>query len=161
MIYNAPIKDMMFLVDEWIGVDKLTSLAGFEDFDRDTLEFILEEAGKFCSTEVLPTNRDGDEHGAVFADGKVTTPPGFKSVYDKFVENGWTGIDADPKFGGQGLPLGDTAIASEAMDELVASADVDGKKRALVNLATDHSSSYFLLFSVKTVKLRADVAEFQ
>ena len=104
MIYNAPIKDMMFLVEEWIGVEKLNRLAGYEDFDRDTLEAILEEAGKFCSTEVLPINRDGDEHGAVFEDGNVTTPPGFKEVYKKFIENGWTGIDADRVYGGQGLP---------------------------------------------------------
>lgn len=94
----------MFLVDEWIGVDKLNRLPGFEDFDRDTLEAILEEAGKFCVTEILPTNRDGDEHGAVLADGNVTTPPGFKEAYRNFVDNGWTGIDADPDYGGQGLP---------------------------------------------------------
>lgn len=104
MIYNAPIKDMMFLVDEWLGMDKLNSLPGYEDFDSGTLRAILEEAGRFCSTEVLPTNRPGDEHGAVFDDGKVTTPPGFRETYAKFVENGWPGIDADPDFGGQGLP---------------------------------------------------------
>jgi butyryl-CoA dehydrogenase len=95
---------MMFLVDEWIGIDNLHSLPGFEEFDKEILEAVLEEAGKFCSTEILPLNRDGDEHGAVFADGAVTTPPGFKEAYQKFIENGWTSIDADPDHGGQGLP---------------------------------------------------------
>jgi butyryl-CoA dehydrogenase len=104
VIYNAPIKDMLFLVDEWIGIDKLSSLPGYEDFDRDILEAVLEEAGKFCSSEILPLNRDGDEHGAVFEDGEVSTPPGFKAAYQTFIENGWTSIDADPQHGGQGLP---------------------------------------------------------
>lgn len=115
MIYNAPVKDMMFLVDEWLGVENISALPGHEDFDRDILEAILEEAGKFCSTEILPLNRDGDEHGAVFADGAVTTPPGFKAAYQKFIENGWTSIDAEPIHGGQGLPK----LVSFLIDEML------------------------------------------
>ena len=115
MIYNAPIKDMLFLVDEWIGIDKISSLPGYEEFDRDILEAVLEEAAKFCSSEILPLNRDGDEHGAVFADGEVTTPPGFKAAYQKFIENGWTSIDAEPGHGGQGLPK----LVSFLIDEML------------------------------------------
>ena len=63
MIYNAPIKDMMFLVDEWIGMENITSLAGFENVDADLFQSILETAGQFCSTELLPLNRQGDEYG--------------------------------------------------------------------------------------------------
>jgi butyryl-CoA dehydrogenase len=95
---------MMFLVDEWMGLDKLRSLPGYEEVDRDSFEFILEEAGRFCSNELLTINREGDELGAVYADGAVTTPPAFKAAYEKFVEAGWTGLDAEPEFGGQGLP---------------------------------------------------------
>ncbi len=104
MIYNAPAKDMMFLVNDWIGLDKLTALPGYEDVDEELLEAILEEAAKFCSTELLTINRQGDEHGAKFENGSVTTPPGFKEAYNKYVENGWTSIDAEPEHGGQGLP---------------------------------------------------------
>lgn len=95
---------MLFLVDEWIGVDKISALPGHEDLDSETLQFILEEAGKFCSNELLPINREGDEHGATIDNGVVSTPPGFKEAYDKFIEAGWTGIDAEPEYGGQGLP---------------------------------------------------------
>jgi len=104
VIYNAPIKEMMFLVNDWIGMHKLTALPGNEDIDAEVLEAILEEAGKFCSTELLTINRQGDEVGATFENGSVTTPPGFKEAYKKFIENGWTSIDADPEYGGQGLP---------------------------------------------------------
>ena len=104
MIYNAPIKDMMFLLTECMELSALTSLPGSEDVDADLLEAILEEAGKFSSTELLPINREGDEHGATFDNGEVRTPPGFKEAYAKFIENGWTGIDSNPDHGGQGLP---------------------------------------------------------
>ena len=123
MIYNAPIKDMLFLVNEWIGLDKITSLPGFGDFDADLLEAILEEAGKFSSTELLTINREGDEHGAVFKDGAVTTPPGFKEAYTQFIENGWTGIDANPDHGGQGLPK----LLQNLIDELVGATNVSFK----------------------------------
>ena len=120
MIYNAPVKDMLFLVDEWLGIENISSLPGHEEFDRDLLEAVLEEAGKFCATEVLPLNRDGDEYGAVFADGAVTTPPGFKAAYRKFIENGWTSIDAEPDHGGQGLPR----LVSFLIDEMLSATNL-------------------------------------
>ena len=104
MIYNAPIKDMLFLIREWIGLETLNALPGYEEVDTDLLEAILEEAGKFASTELLTINQQGDEHGAVHENGEVTTPPGFKEAYTQFIDNGWTGIDANPVHGGQGLP---------------------------------------------------------
>ena len=95
---------MLFLIDEWLGIDKISALPGHEDLDSETLQFILEEAGKFCSNELLPINREGDEHGATIDNGVVSTPPGFKAAYEKLVAGGWTGIDAEPEYGGQGLP---------------------------------------------------------
>ena len=91
---------MMFLIKEWIGMERINALPDYEDLGHDDLEFILSEAGKFCTNELLPLNREGDEHGARFEDGRVTTPPGFKQAYRQFIENGWTGIDAEPAHGG-------------------------------------------------------------
>ena len=123
MIYNAPIKEMMFLVNDWIGMDRLTALPGNEDVDAEVLEAILEEAGKFCSNELLPINRQGDEVGATFENGCVTTPPGFKEAYKKFIENGWTGIDADPEHGGQGLPK----LFQNLIDEMLSGCNLSFK----------------------------------
>jgi alkylation response protein AidB-like acyl-CoA dehydrogenase len=120
VIYNAPVKDMMFLLEEWIGVDRIAALPGYEDVDADTLRFILEEAGRFCSQELLPINRAGDEHGAVFADGAVTTPPGFREAYLKFIGNGWSGLDAEPEHGGQGLPR----LVQFLVDEMLGSCNI-------------------------------------
>ncbi len=75
MIYNAPIRDMLFLLNEWLGLERLTALPGYEEVDNDLIEAILEEANRFSSTELLAINREGDEHAAVFEDGSVRTPP--------------------------------------------------------------------------------------
>ena len=120
MIYNAPIRDMLFLVNEWIGIDRLNALPGYEEVDADLIEAVLEEAGKFASTELLAINREGDEVGATFADGNVTTPPGFKEAYTKFIEAGWTSIDTDPEHGGQGLPK----ILQGLIDEVLGATNV-------------------------------------
>jgi alkylation response protein AidB-like acyl-CoA dehydrogenase len=120
MIYNAPTKDMLFLIHEWIGIDRLSSLPGFEEVDADLIEAVLEEAGKFASGELLTINREGDEHGAVFNDGEVTTPPGFKEAYKNFIEAGWTSIDASPDHGGQGLPK----LLQSMIDEILGATNV-------------------------------------
>ena len=142
MIYVAPVTDMMFLVDEWIGLGKLRELPGYQDLDRDLLQSILEQAGKFCSTELLPLNRHGDLHGATFADGIVTAPPGFKAAYESYINGGWTGIDADIEYGGQGLPklvqylvdemLGATNLAFKLYSELT-----HGAYHLLANCASE------------------------
>jgi alkylation response protein AidB-like acyl-CoA dehydrogenase len=123
MIYNAPIREMLFLITEWLGLDRITSLPGNEDVDAELIEAILEEAGKFASTELLPINREGDEYGARFKDGNVETPPGFKQAYTQFIENGWTGIDAKPEHGGQGLPK----LLQNLIDEMIGATNVSFK----------------------------------
>ncbi len=114
---------MLFLLTEWLGLDRVTSLPGYEDVDADLIEAILEEAGKFCSTELLTINRDGDEHGAAFDGGDVTAPPGFKEAYAKYIENGWTGIDANPDHGGQGLPK----VLQSFIDEMLGATNLSFK----------------------------------
>jgi len=145
MIYNAPTKDMLFLLNEWIGLDKLTALPGNEDFDADLLEAVLEEAGKFCSTELLPLNQTGDEHGAVHENGEVRTPPGFKEAYARFIENGWTGIDSNPEHGGQGLPR----VVGFLIDEMLGATNLSFKLYSELS-----HGAYHLLDSVASDEIR-------
>ena len=104
MIYKPPIKDIVFLLREWIGIKNINHLAGYEDLSIEDIEFILSEAGKFCNSELLQLNSVGDEIGVKLNDGKVTTPPGFKEAYKLYIESGWTGIDSNVEHGGSGLP---------------------------------------------------------
>ncbi|MDX1499398.1 MAG: acyl-CoA dehydrogenase family protein [Woeseiaceae bacterium] len=134
MIYEPPIKDMLFLVNEWQGIDQLSTLPGFEEVDPDLFAAVLEEAGKFAATELLSINATGDEHGVTLSDGKVSTPPGFCEAYAKFIEGGWTGIDADPEHGGQGLPK----TLTHLIDEMLSATNLAFKLYAELSHAAYH-----------------------
>ncbi len=111
--YKAPLRDMRYVLFELLGGDDLTALPGFEDFSRDTIDAVLEEAAKICEEVLQPLNRSGDEEGCAFENGVVRTPKGFREAYDTFREGGWTGIACDPDFGGQGLPAAVNILVEE------------------------------------------------
>ncbi len=104
MSYNAPLKDMMFVMNELAGLSAVNQLPGCEDATPDTAEAVLEENAKFCSEVVAPLNWTGDQQPSHWHDGKVTTTPGFKEAFRGFVEAGWQGLQHPQEFGGQGLP---------------------------------------------------------
>jgi 3-(methylthio)propanoyl-CoA dehydrogenase len=104
MSYVAPIKDMLFVLNELAGLDQVARLPGYEEATADVVEAILDEAGKFASGVLAPLNAVGDREGAKWHDRQVTMPSGFKEAYAQFAESGWTALDCDPEFGGQGLP---------------------------------------------------------
>ena len=104
--YNAPIREMHFVLHELLNVtDELKKLKAYEDLDQDVVNQIVEEASKFASEVLQPTNQIGDQAGCQRnQDGSVTTPAGFKEAYAKYVEAGWPTLSCDTKYGGQGLP---------------------------------------------------------
>ncbi|MCB9638465.1 MAG: acyl-CoA dehydrogenase C-terminal domain-containing protein [Myxococcales bacterium] len=104
-IYKAPLEDMRFLL-EALGYDEVASLERYEDYDLETVMAILEENGKFCTNEMLPLNRSGDVEGVKYnpEDHSVTTPRGFKELYEKFSEAGMLSLSQDPEYGGGGAP---------------------------------------------------------
>lgn len=104
--FNAPLRDMRFVLHEvfqgpalWA---RLPALAGI--VDADTADAILEEAAKVTSQLIAPLNRSGDEQGATFDAGQVTTPSGFKEAYSTYSEGGWVGLAGNPAYGGLGMP---------------------------------------------------------
>jgi alkylation response protein AidB-like acyl-CoA dehydrogenase len=104
--YTPPLRDMQFVMHEVLNVEAaLKEMPTHADVDADTINQVLEEAGKFCADVLFPTNQAGDKEGCTrHADGSVTTATGFKAAYDQFCEAGWAGLACDPEFGGQGLP---------------------------------------------------------
>ncbi len=102
--YQAPIKDMQFVINELAGLDTIAGLPGYEDATPDMVEAILEQAGVLANEVFSPINYAGNEHGTFVENGKVVSPPGFAEAYQQFVENGWQGIDQPVEYGGQGLP---------------------------------------------------------
>ncbi len=103
--YVAPVKDMLFAMNELAGLQEIVGLPGNEEVSSDLVEAILDEAGKFASEVVDPLNKVGDKQGNKWNNGVVTTADGFKEAYATFCETGWNGMPASTEFGGQGLPV--------------------------------------------------------
>ena len=103
--YQPNIQDMQFVLSHVLNAsDQLKSLPVFEELDDELVQQVLDESGKFVGEVVAPLNRDGDEIGAQWQDGKVTMPPGFQAAYQMFWQAGWPALSADTEHGGQGLP---------------------------------------------------------
>jgi acyl-CoA dehydrogenase len=111
--YAAPIRDMKFVINELVGLDQISALPGCGEVTPDLVDAVLEEAGKFAAGVLDPLNRAGDRTGATLDKNVVTAAPGFKQAFRQFSEGGWTGLNCDPQFGGQGLPHIISAQTSE------------------------------------------------
>jgi alkylation response protein AidB-like acyl-CoA dehydrogenase len=104
MSYNAPLKDMLFVLNELAGLSAINQLPGCEDATTDTVEAVLEENAKFCGNVIAPLNHTSDKKPSFFHDGQVTTSDGFKAAFKAYGEAGWQGVQHPVDFGGQGLP---------------------------------------------------------
>ncbi|WP_374502804.1 acyl-CoA dehydrogenase [Zoogloea sp.] len=147
--YVAPVKDMLFAMNELAGLQEITTLPGNEEVSLDLVEAILDEAGKFATEVVDPLNPVGDKQGNKWKDGVVTTADGFKEAYASFCETGWNGMPASTEFGGQGLPV----TVSTAVLEMWKSASISfslcqmltlGAVEAIAHHATDELKATFL-----------------
>ncbi|TXH41557.1 MAG: acyl-CoA dehydrogenase, partial [Burkholderiaceae bacterium] len=120
--YTAPLRDMQFVLHEvFNAVDELKALPKHADLDTDTVNAILEEAGKFASGVVAPLNQVGDREGCKLdkTTHEVTPPTGFKEAYKQYVEAGWAALSCDPEYGGQGLPV----VLNQCLYEMLNSAN--------------------------------------
>ncbi len=118
-IYTAPTEDQLFVLDEVLRIGA-SKVPGYGDLDRDTLDAILGEAAKLAENVLAPLNPVGDEQGCTLENGVVRTPDGFKAAFDQVREGGWTALDCDPEYGGQGLPY----VVATAVGEMFSSANM-------------------------------------
>ena len=119
--YNAPLRDIKFVMQEMLNVESLTEYENFAEADMDTLDAILEQSAKFSSEVLAPLNVVGDQEGCIRNDdGSVKTPTGFKDAYHQVVETGMMGLSESPDYGGMGMP----SIWSTATGEMQSSANM-------------------------------------
>ncbi|MCK5893880.1 MAG: acyl-CoA dehydrogenase C-terminal domain-containing protein [Endozoicomonadaceae bacterium] len=119
--YKAPLRDMRFVLNEvfkaselWASMPRLADVV-----DAETADAILEEGAKLTARELAPLNRSGDEEGAHWDNGDVTTPAGFKKAFATYAEGGWVGLSGNPKYGGLGMPK----MLSAQFEEMMYSAN--------------------------------------
>ena len=120
--YTPPLRDMQFVMHEVLKVtEEFKALPNHADVDADTINAVLEEAGKFAAEVTFPLNISGDTEGCKLdkITHEVTPPRGFKEAYAKYVEGGWAALSCDPKYGGQGLPF----VVNQCLYEMLNSAN--------------------------------------
>jgi len=121
--YTAPVEDMLFLFEKLRDNKNYNELKKYDEVTIDLVKDILDEAAKINQNLILPLAKIGDENPAVLENGVVRTPPGYKEAYQKYIEDGWTSLSCDPKFGGQGMPK----TVSAFFDEMLSSASLSFK----------------------------------
>ena len=121
--YTAPVDDMLFLFEKLRDNKNYNDLKKYDEVSLDLVKDILEEAAKINQNLILPLAKIGDEDPAVLENGVVRTPPGYKEAYQKYIEDGWTSLSCDSKYGGQGMPK----TVSGFFDEMLSSASLSFK----------------------------------
>ncbi|NBV18888.1 acyl-CoA dehydrogenase [Janthinobacterium sp.] len=149
MSYQAPLKDMLFVMNELAGLAEIHTLPGCEDATPDTAEAVLEENAKFCGGVVAPLNGPSDKEPSFWHDGEVTTSKGFKEAFKAYGEAGWQGVQHPTEFGGQGLPK----LLATPCIEMLNSASIsfalvallsDGAIEALLTAGSDEQKATYL-----------------
>ena len=102
--YTAPVEEMMFLFNNLRDNKNYNELDMYKEINSDLVKDILEQAAKINQEIILPLAKAGDENPCIYENGIVRSPPGYKEAYKKFIDDGWTSLSCDPKYGGQGIP---------------------------------------------------------
>ncbi len=111
--YQAPIDNMLFLLEEISDLQAIASLPGYQDVSSELVKDILGQASKFAGDVLDPINGSGDSEGCLLENGVVSTPAGFVDAYRAFVGGGWNGLAFPVDVGGAGLPRSIATAVSE------------------------------------------------
>ena len=144
--YNAPVEDMMFLFEKLRDNKNYNELEKYKEVSSELVKDILEEAAKINQNLILPLAKIGDENPAVLENGVVRTPPGYKEAYQKYIEDGWTSLSCDPKYGGQGMPK----TVSAFFDEMLSSASLSFKLYSELSIGAYNCINHHASEEIKT-----------
>ena len=75
MAYKAPVRDLSFVLNEVLEVERYANHLEGADLSRELIDQVLEEGGKFAEEVIAPINRVGDQHGCKIEGDVVTTLP--------------------------------------------------------------------------------------
>jgi len=150
MSYSAPVKDMLFDMQELAGLQQLTEqIPAFADYGVETAGAVLQECAKLNEDVIAPLNVEGDRNPSSWKDGVVTATPGFKDAFRQFAEGGWQGVQHPSEFGGQALPKTIAAACGEMCNSANLSFALcplltDGAIEALLTAGSDAQKSTFI-----------------
>jgi 3-(methylthio)propanoyl-CoA dehydrogenase len=149
MSYEAPLREMRFVLEELAGLRQLQQLPDFEEASDDTVDAVLQECARLTSEVIAPLNASGDRQPSSWTDGNVTMSPGFRAAFRSFAEGGWQGLQHSSRFGGQGLPK----LVATPCQEMLQAANLsfalcplltDGTIEALMTAGSERQQSVYV-----------------
>jgi len=143
--YTAPVEDMMFLFEKLRNNKNYNEIEKYKEVNSELVKDILVEAAKINENLILPLAKSGDENPTVLENGVVRTPPGYKEAYLKYIEDGWTSLSCDPKYGGQGMPK----TVSAFFDEMLSSASLSFKLYSELSIGAYNCISHHATEEIK------------
>ena len=143
--YTAPVEDMMFLFEKLRNNKNYNEIDKYKEVNSELVKDILVEAAKINENLILPLAKAGDESPTVLENGVVRTPPGYKEAYSKYIEDGWTSVSCDPKYGGQGMPK----TVSAFFDEMLSSASLSFKLYSELSIGAYNCISHHATEEIK------------
>jgi len=143
--YTAPVEDMMFLFEKLRNNKNYNEIEKYKEVNSELVKDILVEAAKINENLILPLAKLGDENPTVLENGVVRTPPGYKEAYSKYIEDGWTSLSCDPKYGGQGMPK----TVSAFFDEMLSSASLSFKLYSELSIGAYNCISHHATEEIK------------
>ena len=143
--YTAPVEDMMFLFEKLRNDKNYNEIEKYKEVNTELVKDILVEAAKINENLILPLAKSGDENPTVLENGVVRTPPGYKEAYSKYIEDGWTSLSCDPKYGGQGMPK----TVSAFFDEMLSSASLSFKLYSELSIGAYNCISHHATEEIK------------
>jgi alkylation response protein AidB-like acyl-CoA dehydrogenase len=143
--YTAPVEDMMFLFEKLKNNKNYNEIEKYKEVNSELVKDILVEAAKINENLILPLAKLGDENPTVLENGIVRTPPGYKEAYSKYIEDGWTSLSCDPKYGGQGMPK----TVSAFFDEMLSSASLSFKLYSELSIGAYNCISHHATEEIK------------
>jgi alkylation response protein AidB-like acyl-CoA dehydrogenase len=98
-------RNLRFVLLEMLKMQQLTRFERYIDYDKDTIEPLLDAALQIADQHLFPFYMEMDRKKAVCVNGIVTTHPQLKVIIQSIAEGGWIGAHADPQYGGMNMPL--------------------------------------------------------
>ena len=98
------IDHLRFLLYQVHDVESILSLEFFADYDRSSIDILIDSVKDYCDKDLYPFFKEMDEKGAYFEDGKVHVHPQIGKIMKDSGANGWLGMTFDYDDGGMQMP---------------------------------------------------------
>ena len=98
------VDTLKWLLNDVHRVEDLFKYERYQDYDKDSVNILLDTAKSWSDKEFYPIFREMDENPCKFVDGQITSHPNLNRILKKAGEDGWIGNTFDYDEGGAQMP---------------------------------------------------------